>query len=62
VYAIYVAVSIEGLSGFYTELMRGVAAGSRLFELAERVPAIPIDGIVFIVVHTRVTLQHKTFI
>jgi ABC-type multidrug transport system fused ATPase/permease subunit len=35
---------MDGLTGFYTELNKGVAAGARLFELADREPAIPIRG------------------
>lgn len=44
VYAVYVGYSVDGLTGFYTELVKGVAAGSRLFHLDERVPAIPVKG------------------
>jgi ABC-type multidrug transport system fused ATPase/permease subunit len=44
VYAIYVGYSMDGLTSFYTELNKGVAAGARLFELADREPAIPTRG------------------
>lgn len=35
-----------GISGFYTELMHGVGASGRLFELIERKPSIPLTGTV----------------
>ena len=48
VYAIYVGVSVEGMAGFYSELKRGIAAGARLFELAERQSRIPLTGRFFL--------------
>jgi len=39
-YAGYAGSSLFGLSGFYSELMKGVGAASRLFELQDRVPTI----------------------
>ena len=39
-YTVYAGSSIFGLSGFYSELMKGVGAASRLFELQDRKPAI----------------------
>lgn len=46
-YAAFVGVSIGGLSTFYTELMRGLGASSRLWELTDRRPLIPLaDGLV----------------
>lgn len=39
-YTIYVGVSFAGLSGFYTNFMKGAGASTRLFELLERTPKI----------------------
>lgn len=39
----YVGGSVSGLTGFFTGLMKGVGAGSRVFELLDRVPAIKTD-------------------
>ncbi|XP_016018842.2 ATP-binding cassette sub-family B member 10, mitochondrial [Rousettus aegyptiacus] len=43
-YAFWVGLSIAGLSSFYSELMRGLGAGGRLWELLERRPGLPFDG------------------
>lgn len=42
IYTGYVGGSVSGLSGFYTSLMRGVGAGSRVFELLDRTSLIPL--------------------
>ncbi|ODQ68563.1 hypothetical protein NADFUDRAFT_20529 [Nadsonia fulvescens var. elongata DSM 6958] len=39
-YAAYTAGAVFGLSNFYSEIMKGAGAASRLFELADRQPAI----------------------
>ena len=39
-YTAYAGGSMFGLSGFYSELMKGVGAASRLFELQDREPTI----------------------
>lgn len=39
-YTAYAGSSLFGLSGFYSELMRGVGAATRLFELQDRNPKI----------------------
>jgi ABC-type multidrug transport system fused ATPase/permease subunit len=39
-YTIYAGTSISGLSSFYSELMKGVGAASRIFELLDRQPTI----------------------
>ncbi|KAI4172646.1 MAG: hypothetical protein LQ346_008563 [Caloplaca aetnensis] len=45
-YTVYAGSSIFGLSSFYSELMKGVGAASRLFELQDRKPTIsPTVGI-----------------
>lgn len=40
-YTVYAGSSLFGLSSFYSELMKGVGAASRLFELQDRKPTIP---------------------
>ncbi|XP_046510198.1 ATP-binding cassette sub-family B member 10, mitochondrial [Equus quagga] len=42
-YAFWVGVSIGGLSSFYSELMKGLGAGGRLWELLEREPELPFN-------------------
>ncbi|KAI9799969.1 MAG: multidrug-resistance transporter mdr2 [Sarcosagium campestre] len=39
-YTVYAGTSLFGISGFYSELMKGVGAASRLFELQDRTPAL----------------------
>ncbi|KAG8192164.1 hypothetical protein JTE90_027805 [Oedothorax gibbosus] len=43
-YAAYVGISIGGLSTFYSELMRGLGASTRLWEIIDRKPLIPFEG------------------
>jgi ATP-binding cassette subfamily B (MDR/TAP) protein 10 len=43
-YAGYTAISLSGLSNFYTELNKGVGSATRLWEILDRVPAIPTSG------------------
>ncbi|XP_067138063.1 ATP-binding cassette sub-family B member 10, mitochondrial-like [Centruroides vittatus] len=43
-YAAYVGISIGGISSFYSELMRGLGASERLWELVDRKPTIPLTG------------------
>lgn len=43
-YAAYVGVSLAGLSSFYSELMKGLGASSRLWELIDRKPKVPLRG------------------
>jgi ABC-type multidrug transport system, ATPase and permease components len=45
-YAAYIGVSIGGLSSFYSEMNRGLGASTRLWELVDRVPKIPLSGMV----------------
>ena len=33
-----------GITSFYAELMRGIGASARIWELTDRVPKIPITG------------------
>ncbi|XP_012547622.2 ATP-binding cassette sub-family B member 10, mitochondrial [Bombyx mori] len=43
-YAAYVGISIGGLSSFYTELNKGMGAATRLWEIIDREPKIPVTG------------------
>ncbi|CAI5451752.1 unnamed protein product [Caenorhabditis angaria] len=43
-YAVLSAASLSNISGFYLELMKGLGASSRLFELRNRKPIIPLEG------------------
>jgi len=43
-YSGYVAISIAGLSNFYTAVNKSIGASERLWELIERTPKIPLDG------------------
>ncbi|CAJ0938919.1 unnamed protein product, partial [Mesorhabditis belari] len=43
-YAILCASSLSNMSGFFTEIMKGLGASSRLFELKDARPAIPLHG------------------
>lgn len=45
-YAAYIGVSVGGLSSFYSELNKSMGAASRLWELIDRTPVIPLGGIV----------------
>jgi ATP-binding cassette subfamily B (MDR/TAP) protein 10 len=42
IYSAWVGISIAGLSSFYTELMRGIGASQRTWEIIDRKPEIPI--------------------
>ncbi|RHY30792.1 hypothetical protein DYB32_004029 [Aphanomyces invadans] len=39
-YTLYVGVSFAGLSSFYSEIMKGLGASQRVFELIERMPQV----------------------
>lgn len=52
-YAFWVGLSIGGLSSFYSELMKGLGAGGRLWELLERKPELPFNE--------GLTLNEKSF-
>ncbi|KAG8239248.1 hypothetical protein J437_LFUL010638, partial [Ladona fulva] len=43
-YAAYVGISVAGLSSFYSEAMRGLGASTRLWQLIDRHPEIPLSG------------------
>ncbi len=42
IYSAWVGISIAGLSSFYSELMRGIGASTRIWEIIDRQPKIPI--------------------
>nr|UOU03332.1 ATP-binding cassette subfamily B10 [Brachionus rubens] len=42
IYSAWVGISMSGLSSFYTELMRGIGASTRTWEIIDRKPSIPI--------------------
>ncbi|KAF7731818.1 ATP-binding cassette sub- B member 10, mitochondrial [Apophysomyces ossiformis] len=43
-YTAYVGTSLGGLTSFYSEIMKGVGASERLFDLLQRESAIPVDS------------------
>lgn len=42
-YTFWVGISVAGLSSFYSELMKGFGAGTRLWHLLDRNPALPLN-------------------
>ncbi|KAH7909507.1 P-loop containing nucleoside triphosphate hydrolase protein [Hygrophoropsis aurantiaca] len=40
-YTVYVGSGLQMLTGFFSSIMRGIGAGTRIFELLDRKPAIP---------------------
>ena len=40
------SLHLLGLSSFYSELMKGIGASSRLWQLIDRNPTIPLTGMV----------------
>ncbi|CAJ0591779.1 unnamed protein product [Cylicocyclus nassatus] len=43
-YAVFCASSLSSMSGFFIEIMKGLGASSRLFELRNTKPQIPLEG------------------
>lgn len=43
-YAGYTAISLGGLSNFYTELNKGIGSATRVWEILDRQPTIPTQG------------------
>ena len=43
-YSGYVAISIGGLSSFYSAINKSIGASERLWELIEKTPKIPLNG------------------
>ncbi|XP_068446189.1 ATP-binding cassette sub-family B member 10, mitochondrial [Clinocottus analis] len=42
-YTFWIGISVAGLSSFYSELMKGFGAGTRLWELLDRKPEFPLN-------------------
>jgi len=42
-YTVYVGSGLQMLTSFFTSIMRGIGAGTRIFELVDRTPIIPPD-------------------
>ncbi|KAL4887136.1 P-loop containing nucleoside triphosphate hydrolase protein [Aspergillus karnatakaensis] len=61
-YTAYAGSSMFGMSSFYSELMKGVGAASRLFELQDRQPTIsPTKGTKVITARGPIRFQNVTF-
>ncbi|KAG1760116.1 P-loop containing nucleoside triphosphate hydrolase protein [Suillus occidentalis] len=43
-YTVYVGSGLQMLTSFFSSIMRGIGAGTRIFELLDRMPAIPPHG------------------
>lgn len=43
-YSGYVALSIRGMSNFFTALNKSLGASARLWELIDQAPSIPLHG------------------
>ena len=43
-YAVYVTFSLSGLSTAYSEMMKGIGASTRIWQLVDKKPLIPISG------------------
>ena len=43
-YAAYVAISLSGISSCFSEMMKGLGASTRLWQLIDKPPSIPISG------------------
>jgi ABC-type multidrug transport system fused ATPase/permease subunit len=44
IYTAYVGMSVVGMSTAYSDIMKGVGASDRIFEILDRVPAMPLRG------------------
>ena len=43
-YSAYVGIGLSGVSSFYAEMMKGLGASTRLWELVDKQPTIPVSG------------------
>uniref|UniRef100_A0A0U9HVI2 ATP-binding cassette sub-family B member 10, mitochondrial n=1 Tax=Chrysomela populi TaxID=154003 RepID=A0A0U9HVI2_CHRPP len=43
-YAAYIGISVSGLSSFYSDLNKSIGAASRIWEIIDREPIIPMQG------------------
>ncbi|KNZ73951.1 hypothetical protein J132_09026 [Termitomyces sp. J132] len=48
-YTVYVGSGLQMLTSFFSSIMRGIGAGTRIFDLLDRTPAIPPDNGVAVV-------------
>ncbi|KAK3359387.1 putative multidrug resistance protein 2 [Lasiosphaeria hispida] len=61
-YTVFAGSSLFGVSGFYSELMKGVGAASRLFELQDRKPTIhQTAGVKVISAHGAIKFSEVSF-
>lgn len=61
-YAVYTGSSVFGLGNFYTELMKGIGAAERIFEMVDLRPRVPISiGKKVNNLHGDVELRHIDF-
>merc|ERR1719220_236323 len=62
-YSAYVGIGLSGVSTFYAEMMKGLGASSRVWDLMDRNPAIPVQGGILPTETPRgeVTFQDVTF-
>ncbi|KIK61248.1 hypothetical protein GYMLUDRAFT_43310 [Collybiopsis luxurians FD-317 M1] len=62
-YTVYVGSGLQMLTSFFSSIMRGIGAGSRVFELLGRNPAIPTDSGVILAPERRgpVRFEHVGF-
>nr|QTW43701.1 ABCB10 [Eurytemora affinis] len=43
-YSAYVGIGLSGISTFHAEMMKGLGASSRLWELVDKQPSVPLEG------------------
>ena len=62
-YSAYVGIGLSGVSTFYAEMMKGLGASTRIWDLMDRSPAIPVQGGILPAEPPRgeVTFQDVTF-
>ncbi|GMR60097.1 hypothetical protein PMAYCL1PPCAC_30292, partial [Pristionchus mayeri] len=61
-YAVLSAASLSNMSGFFVEIMKGLGASARLFELRDQKPVIPlVGGIKKENVEKEITFENVTF-
>ncbi|GMS82163.1 hypothetical protein PENTCL1PPCAC_4338, partial [Pristionchus entomophagus] len=61
-YAVLSAASLSNMSGFFVEIMKGLGASARLFELRDQQPVIPlVGGIKKENVEKEITFENVTF-
>lgn len=58
----YCSAFCLGLSSFYSELMKGLGAGGRLWELIERKPQLPFNGRFLVCYSLKVDFSYRSAI